>query len=188
MMPNRTYPSTTIPIATRGMLGPSSAFHIPAAAGSRNAAAMTAIQNRNTLIPALRAASPTETSLPARCPMTALLTIPTAHSIPHIGPIIHGLFSTTSGASVKMPYCERNPKETIAPHSSSIVDVPASTSSSEPCPPSRGWPPSSPPASTPPFHRPISAWRVSLAPAGSIAQPLSLQHKLIYTPLVCIAN
>ena len=187
-MPNRMYPSATMPTVTRGMLAPSSAFHIPAAAGIRNAATTTASQNRKTLIPALREASPTAFCLPARYPMTALPIIPTTHSIPHIGPIIHGLFSTTSGASVKMPYCERNPKETIAPHSSSIVDVPASTSSSEPCPPSRGWPPSSPPASTSPFHRPISAWRVSLAPAGSIAQPLSLQHKLIYTPLVCIAN
>ena len=58
-MPNRMYPSAIIPIEARATLAPAlSGDHIPAAAGMRNAAATTASQNRNTLMPALRPASP----------------------------------------------------------------------------------------------------------------------------------
>ena len=72
------------------MLAEASSFHIPAAAGTKNAANTTASQNRNTLMPAVRIASPSALLLPARLPMIALPTIPATTRTPQSGAAIHG--------------------------------------------------------------------------------------------------
>ena len=98
MMPNSTCPSATMPIATRTMFaGSSSAFHIPAAAGRRNAASATESQKRNTRMPALRIASPAVRVLPARLPMIALPAIPAATRAIQSGALTQALSSRKSG-------------------------------------------------------------------------------------------
>ena len=108
MMPNSTCPSATMPIATRAMLaGSSSALHMPAAAGMRNAAAATASQKRKTRMPALRIASPAARSLPARLPMIALPAIPAATRAIQSGALTQALSSRKSASAVSSAYSAR---------------------------------------------------------------------------------